>query len=224
MDDTVKVVLLVVYGYLIGSVPSAYVVGRVVKGIDLRALGSGTMGASNVWYHVGKGWIFPVGFFDVFVKGSSPMWIARGLDMDLSVQAAAGFMAVIGHNWPIFLKFLGGRGVAPIVGVLIAMGRLELGAFIVIGTAGWRLTGSAAVWVLIGMAMLPLFSLWWQRPTAVVLLMVGILSVTVAKRLASNSLKASGIGIIPLLWNRLVYDRDIRDHDAWVNRDQAATE
>ena len=189
-----------------------------------RNVGSGTVGGSNVWYNVGKRWIFPVGIFDLFVKGTTPVYVAQALGLDLGVQVGAGLLAVVGHNWPVFLKFRGGRGVSPIVGVLVALGRLELGVFIIIGTAGWRVTHASAVWVLVGMATLPLLALWWDRPAPAVLLMAGILAVTVVKRLASNGRNPSGSGLVPLLWNRLVFDRDIRDHDAWVRRGQAAPE
>ena len=155
MDDSVKVALALAYAYLLGSVPSGYLVGRLVRGVDLRNVGSGTVGGSNVWYNVGKRWIFPVGIFDLFVKGTTPVYVAQALGLDLGVQAGAGLLAVVGHNWPVFLKFRGGRGVSPIVGVLVALGRLELGVFIIIGTAGWRVTHASAVWVLVGMASLP---------------------------------------------------------------------
>ena len=224
MDDSVKVALALAYAYLLGSVPSGYLVGKLVRGVDLRNVGSGTVGGSNVWYNVGKRWIFPVGIFDLFVKGTTPVYVAQALGLDLGVQVGAGLLAVVGHNWPVFLKFRGGRGVSPIVGVLVALGRLELGVFIIIGTAGWRVTHASAVWVLVGMASLPLLALWWDRPTPTVLLMAGILTVTVVKRLASNGRNPSGSGLVPLLWNRLVFDRDIRDHDAWVRRGQAAPE
>ena len=215
MSDELRITAILAYGYLLGSVPMAYVTGRLVKGVDLRKVGSGTVGASNVWYNVGKFWIFPVGIFDLFVKGLTPVFIARGLDLGVEVQAGAGILAVVGHNWPLYLKFQGGRGVAPTVGVLIAMARLELAAFIVIGTVGWQLTRGSAVWVLIGFASLPALAWYWDRPVAVVLLMLGLLLITITKRLASNSLR--GVGTRVLL-NRLVFDRDIADHDAWMHR------
>ena len=218
MEEGLKIAGALLYGYLLGSINLAYIVGRLVKGVDLREMGSGTVGSSNVWHNVGKLWIFPVGIFDLFVKGMTPAFLARGLGLELEVQALAGLLAIIGHDWPVFLGFKGGRGVAPTVGVLVALGRLELSAFIILGTAGWQVTRNAAVWVLVGLATLPFFALLWGRPTSIVLLMVGIFLVTVAKRLASNSLKSPGVSVPRLLLNRLIYDRDIADNDAWVQR------
>ena len=218
MDDSLKIALVLIYAYLLGSVPAAYIVARLVKGIDLRKVGSGTIGASNVYYNVGRFWIVPVGIFDLFVKGLTPVYLARTLGLEIEVQAAAGLLAVVGHNWPVTLGFKGGRGVAPSVGALLALGRLELAFFIVITSAGWQFTKASGVWVLLGFVSLPFVALYFQRPTAVVLLMTGLLLITIAKRLASNSLRGSGIPLPRLLFNRLMYDRDIADHDAWVQR------
>jgi len=218
MDDSLKIAIALAYGYLLGAVTMSYVVARAIKGIDLRKVGSGNVGASNVWIHVGTFWAFPIGIFDVFVKGLTPALVARALDLELDVQVAASLLAIVGHNWPVWLKFQGGRGIAPTAGVLLSLGRLELAAFVVLATAGWQLTKSSPVWVLIGFGTLPLLSLWWGRPTETVWLMIGILGITVAKRLASNSLKSPGVSLPRVLLNRLLFDRDIADHDTWVER------
>jgi len=218
MDDSLKIAIALAYGYLLGAVPMSYLVARAIKGIDLRKVGSGNVGASNVWIHVGTFWAFPIGIFDVFVKGLTPALVARALDLELDVQVAASLLAIVGHNRPVWLKFQGGRGIAPTAGVLLSLGRLELAAFVVLATAGWQLTKSSPVWVLIGFGTLPLLSLWWGRPTETVWLMIGILGITVAKRLASNSLKSPGISLPRVLLNRLLFDRDIADHDTWVER------
>ena len=218
MDDSLKIALVLVFGYLLGSVTSAYIVGRVVKGVDLRKVGSGTVGASNVYYNVGRFWIVPVGVFDLLVKGLVPIYLARALDLGIGVQVVAGLLVVVGHNWPLFLGFTGGRGVAPAVGVLLALGRLELAFFIVLAATGWRFTKSSAVWVLAGFVALPLAAIYFGKPVEVVLLMVALLLITVVKRLASSSLRGSEIGLLRLLFNRLIYDRDIADHAAWVHR------
>ena len=218
MDDSLQIALVLLFAYLLGSVPAAWIAARLVKGIDLRNVGSGTIGASNVYYNVGRFWIVPVGIFDLFVKGLTPVFLARALDLGIEAQAAAGLLSVVGHNWPVFLRFKGGRGVAPSVGALLALGRLELAFFIVITSAGWQFTKASGVWVLVGFASLPLVALYFQRPSAVVLMMAGLLLITIVKRLASNSLRGSGVPLPQLLLNRLLYDRDIADHDAWVRR------
>ena len=96
MDDSLKIALVLVFGYLLGSVTSAYIVGRVVKGVDLRKVGSGTVGASNVYYNVGRFWILPVGVFDLLVKGLAPIFLARALDLGIGVQVDGG---PAGRRW-----------------------------------------------------------------------------------------------------------------------------
>ena len=218
MDDSLKIAIALAYGYLLGAVPMSYVVARAVKGIDLRKVGSGNVGASNIWIHVGKFWVFPIGVFDVFGKGLTPALVARALDLELDVQVIASLLAIVGHNWPVWLKFQGGRGIAPTAGVLLSLGRLELAAFVVLATAGWQLTKSSPVWVLISFGMLPVLSWYWGGSAEAVWLTSGILGITVAKRLASNSLKSPGVSLPRLLLNRFLFDRDIADHDAWVER------
>ena len=224
MDDSLKIALALSVGYLLGSVPTAYMVGRFVRGIDIRRVGSGNVGASNVWIHVGKPWAFLIGAFDLFVQGMGPPLVARALGLGIEWQAAAGLLAVIGHNWPVFLRFEGGRGLAPAVGVMIALARLELAVFILVGVAGWQLTRNSAVWALVGFALLVPLSLYWERPDAIVLLVGGLLLVTVVKRLTSNRLRGTGVPVRQLVVNRLLYDRDIADADAWVRRGAAAPE
>ena len=219
MDDSLKIALVLSYGYLIGSVPTAYLAGRILRGIDIRRVGSGNVGASNVWYSVGQRWVVPIGAFDILVQGMSPPLIARAMGLEIEVQAAAGLLAVIGHNWSVFLRFEGGRGVAPALGVAMALARLELSVFLLVAVAGWRLTRGAALWVLVGFGTLPLLSLYWDRPTGVVLAMAGLFLVVVAKRLTSNKLRSTGVPVPRLMMNRLLYDRDIADHDEWVRRD-----
>jgi glycerol-3-phosphate acyltransferase PlsY len=224
LDESAKIAAVIIYGYLLGSVNSAFIAGKLVKGIDLRKVGSGTVGAANVWYHVGHFWIFPVGVFDMFVKGMTPVYIARySLDLSIEAQAAAGLMAVVGHNWPVFLRFHGGRGVAPTIGALLALARIELVMFIVLATAGWRLTNSSAVWVLIGMVLMPMWAVVWGRPTAIVAALVGLAAIAIVKRLMPGTRNTSGTGYGRLMLNRLLYDRDIADHDAWVQRGQGSS-
>ena len=219
MDEPLKIVLALAYAYILGSISLAYLIGRMVKGIDLRKVGSGTVGAANVWHNVGRWWIFPVGIFDLFVKGLTPVLLARyALDLDLNIQALAGFMAILGHDWPVFLSFHGGRGIAPMVGVLMALARIELTLFIVISLVGWRLTNSAAVWVLISLALLPVWSMAWGRPAAIVWLVTGILVLTIIKRLTSNFRPGVPISKPRLFWNRLVYDRDFGDRETWMGQ------
>ena len=225
MSEEVKIALLFLYAYLVGSIPMAYLFGRILKGIDLREYGSGNVGTSNAWVHVAKWVIFPVGLFDTVVKGSSPLWIARYiLGLGPEVQAAAGLLAMAGHNWSPYMGFRGGRGIGPAAGVMFGLYPprfpLEMFAFAVVGTSGWLIFRNSALWVLISLALLPVGSILWSRPLPIVLLMVALLSLTAIKRMTSNRgmLKVGGNSRKQVLLNRLLYDRDVRNREEWVYR------
>lgn len=204
--------------YLLGSVPSAYLVGKLIKNVDLRNVGSGTLGASNVYYHVGRFWVIPVGLFDGLIKGSLPITIAQFFELGISLQVTLGLTAIIGHNWPVFLKFKGGRGVAPSLGVLLSLGRLELAFFTVIACAGWQLYRSAPVWVLLGFLSLPFVSFYLGKPNQIILLMLGLIICTIVKRLLSNSFTNPAQNLRTLILYRIIFDRDISDQSTWVKK------
>ena len=103
--------------YLMGSFPMAYVIGRLGKGIDIRQVGTRNMGAMNVFYQVGFWGGVMVLVVDIG-KGAAAVALARGLGVPLSVELLAGVMAVIGHGFPVFLRFRGGRGGATCIGIL----------------------------------------------------------------------------------------------------------
>lgn len=102
--------------YLIGSFPSAYIAGRLGKGIDIRQVGSKNMGTTNVFYHVG----IVAGIFVLLAdvgKGIAAIALARYWGTPELVQMLAGAMAIVGHIYPVFLKFRGGKGGATAIGV-----------------------------------------------------------------------------------------------------------
>mgnify|MGYP001027719627 CR=1 FL=1 len=113
----VNVFIAIISGYLLGSIPSGYIAGRLNKNIDIRDVGSKNMGAINVYYEVGLKEAILVLLADV-AKGIGTILLARWLGVPLAFQLLAGVAAVVGHAFPIFLKFRGGRGGATAVGIL----------------------------------------------------------------------------------------------------------
>lgn len=109
-----------VIGYLLGSIPFAYIVARLKKGIDIRQVGGGNVGALNVYREVGPAFGIIVLVTDL-IKGVLIVYIARWLGLSDIWVCVAGFAAVAGHNWPVFLNFRGGRGAVTIMGVLIPL-------------------------------------------------------------------------------------------------------
>jgi len=102
--------------YLLGSVPSAYIVARFVAGVDIRQVGDGNMGAKNTFESVGKLAGVVVGVADVG-KGALAVAMARYFSVSEEVALLAGACAVLGHDFPLFLGFRGGQGMAAMVGI-----------------------------------------------------------------------------------------------------------
>jgi len=214
----VLAVLLITGGYLLGSIPSAYWAGRWIKGIDLRQYGSGTVSGSMVWEHVARWAIFPVGIFDI-AKAALPTWLGLELDLGENIAAAAGLAAVVGHNWPIYLGFKGGRGLSPFIGVLLIIfpwGFPWMLAFLAIGF----LLGDSAPWALASLGTLPLPAYWLDKLATVSFAAGSMLLVTLGKRLEANGrpLPPPGIERRQVLLRRLILDRDILSHTEWINR------
>ena len=117
-NEVLFIAIALVAAYLIGSIPPAYITGRLIKGIDIRQVGTRNMGAMNVFYQVG----FAVGLLVLAVdigKGAAAVALARWLGVPEIAAWLAGAAAVIGHNFPVFLKFHGGRGGATCIGILV---------------------------------------------------------------------------------------------------------
>lgn len=115
-----KFVGVILAGYLLGAIPFGILISRLVKGIDVRRYGSGKIGATNVIRTVGSKAGLISMLLDV-AKGSLAVLISWLVLHTPAAQVAAGAAAVVGHNWSIYIRFQGGRGVAVFVGGLFAM-------------------------------------------------------------------------------------------------------
>ena len=213
---------LYILSYLMGAIPVAYIIGKTVKGVDIRGYGSGNVGSSNVFHHVGRKWAVLLGVLEILVKGALPVWIAiYVLDWDRSSAVLIGppLLAVAGHNWSIFLKFQGGRGLAVGTGTLLGFSPILLGAFAVVSIGGWTVTRSSGVWVLISLALLPVWSVIAGEPATITFFSLGLVLLTVLKRLLSNwTPLPEGLPKAKVLFNRLFRDRDVDDKADWVRR------
>ena len=117
-----------IIAYLLGSFPSAYIIGRFRKGVDIRTVGSRNMGAMNTFYRVGFWYGILVLVLDIG-KGAAAVAIAGALMrlgnptdfLLLLIQLIAGVIVVLGHAFPVFLKFKGGKGGATCIGVLVCL-------------------------------------------------------------------------------------------------------
>jgi len=139
--------LILFLGYLFGSFPSGYLAGKIAKGIDIRTLGSGSTGATNVLRHIGKRAAITVFLIDVF-KGVLSIVLAKYFLLNDSWQVAIGLSTLIGHIWPVWLNWKGGKAVATGLGVFLGLswqvGLATLGIFIIMITL-FRIVSLASV-------------------------------------------------------------------------------
>ncbi|MBN1273623.1 MAG: glycerol-3-phosphate 1-O-acyltransferase PlsY [Candidatus Aminicenantes bacterium] len=122
-----------ILSYLLGAVPSGYIIYRLVKKKDIRKEGSGSTGATNVLRLMGFKFALPVLLFD-FLKGFLPAFLALRIFPDRRVALVCAFLAVLGHCYPVYIGFRGGKGIATMMGVYASLGilpcLLSLGVFI----------------------------------------------------------------------------------------------
>ncbi|MET0395864.1 MAG: glycerol-3-phosphate 1-O-acyltransferase PlsY [Longimicrobiaceae bacterium] len=157
--------LLVVAGYLLGSVPASYVAGRLVRGIDLREHGSGNLGATNTFRVLGAKVAAPVMFFDV-LKGFVPAWYFPLWDSspDWRWALAYGAAAIVGHVFSLYMRFRGGKGVATGAGVFLALAPAAVGGAFLVWLATLRLGRMVSLAsIMAALTMLPLLWLTSER-------------------------------------------------------------
>ncbi|MGA2670993.1 MAG: glycerol-3-phosphate acyltransferase [Dehalococcoidia bacterium] len=156
-------ILSIIIGYLLGSIPTAYIVARKRKGIDIRNVGSRNMGAANVMREIGTREGIFVGLIDI-AKGAGAILIVQTLNISELWVFGAGFAALVGHNFPVFAGFRGGKGSATVIGIFLVLAPLSMLVTLVIVAIPFFTTRkfSAAILigialVVVGFALLPLF-------------------------------------------------------------------
>jgi len=112
--------LIIPLGYLLGSIPTAYIAGRLLKGQDIRQIGDGNMGANNAFSQLGHKAGITIGILDAS-KGALAILLAHAVSLPQMAILATGMATVIGHNWPVFIGFRGGRGESTTIGILLVI-------------------------------------------------------------------------------------------------------
>ena len=171
---TLTIPFTLLAGYLLGSIPAGYLAGRWLRGVDIRSLGSGSTGATNVLRQFGKGPALVVFLVDV-LKGTAAVLLAKALLQPLGVPlthasadwisdgwvVAAGLAALAGHIWPVWLGWRGGKAVATALGMLLGLtwpvGLACFGVFLTVLSASRIVSLSSVVAAL----ALPLLMLGW---------------------------------------------------------------
>lgn len=171
--------LAIIIGYLLGTLPTAYVVTRLWAKRDIRTLGGGNVGFMNIFREVGIAPALVVVFIDI-AKGVAAIAIAKwGLNTSDAFVLLAGLAAVIGHNWMPWLKFTGGKGMATAIGIIITLFLaygypLQLGIFIFIVLIPIVITHNVALSMALGLIALP-FIVWFGTHSAFAAIMAAVL-------------------------------------------------
>jgi glycerol-3-phosphate acyltransferase PlsY len=201
-------ILSTVIGYLLGSIPTAYIVARKMKGIDIRNVGSLNMGAANVMREIGIYEGLFVGLIDI-AEGAGAILIARALNTSELWVFGAGFAALVGHNFPVFVGFRGGKGSATVIGIFLVLAPLSMLVTLVIVAIPFFTTRkfSAAILigialVVVGFALLPLF-IWLFEGSLMLVRYVFAIGIFMLVRNPSGIKQVLAKGVI----KDMIYDR-----------------
>ncbi len=185
-NEIVTGIIAIIIGYLLGSTPSAYIATRLATGKDIRQLGGGNVGGLNTYREVGVWSAAIVGIVDVG-KGAAAVAIAHWLlDLSPAFVLLAGLGAVIGHNWMVWLKFSGGKGMGAAIGALAVVMPLYgywQGLLIFLGVIliPFIITRNVALSTATGLVFLPLI-IWLGVKSGTATIMAIILGLLIAIR------------------------------------------
>ena len=221
--ELVKFLLLPTTAYLVGSFPSASIWTRLLRGVDIHEVGTGNSGASNVSRIVGNMSGLVVLFFDSLIKGFLPTLLFVWLDIPIWTLILSSLSLVAGHNWSVFLRFKGGRGIATSIGVVLGVGMWWQMLIMAIGPGligRGLIYKDSAPWTIASLLMLISLTLIYESQIYVIWLLIGLLALMVLKRLMSNSgipyLRPDFFSVIFL---RVIFDRDVMSKKDWINCD-----
>lgn len=203
-------------GYLIGSIPVAWLTGRFAHDVDIREVGSGNAGASNVWQSVSKTLVVPVGLVQIS-QGAAAVLIARAAGQPDAVQIAAGIATVIAHDWNPWLGFKGGRGIGQTIGVLLIASPAALALFALVALIGVVLR-AIPQFIALALVLTPAAAIVAGETGPVVFGCAALAALALVKRVLANGARKPGTTRSEAWRNRLLFDRDIREREQWVRR------
>jgi len=164
-----------VASYLVGAIPTSYLVSRTFAKIDLRQHGSGNLGATNLYRVLGWKYAVPVALFDI-AKGAIPVLVfAPRVSSSELYALACGVAAIIGHVFSVFVGFKGGKGVATAAGVMLALTPLALAVAAAVWGVVVMLTGYVSLASIAAAAVLPVAVYLLEPPDIPQLLWIDVL-------------------------------------------------
>ena len=155
--------LSIIIAYLLGALPTAYIAGRLKLGADIRQRGGGNMGALNATRELGLKIGVAVLLIDI-AKGAGAVLIAKYLGVSQIWVFLAGFAAVVGHCWPVYLKFKGGKGAATAIGVFLGLTPVPIACSIPIALLVIGFTSNVTLGMGVGFLFYPLWLWLFDQP------------------------------------------------------------
>lgn len=182
----VEIIAVIFGAYIIGSIPTGYLVVKAFKGEDIRKIGSGSTGATNVKRVMGKKWFFAVMLLDAF-KGALPVLLAKFLTVSMVslglLPVIASVAVIIGHSKSVFLGFTGGKSVSSGVGTILAL-NWQVGLILaVIWGIITYFTKYVSVGSIIALCLSPILMFVFKQPLAyVIYCLIGAIYITYLHR------------------------------------------
>ena len=159
-----RLVIAFIAAYLVGAIPTSFLIGKWVKGIDLRTVGSGSLGATNLYRVLGWKFAVPVALFDA-LKGATPVAIFGPWAGTTTTGALLlGITAVFGHVFSVFVSFNGGKGVAPSAGIVLGLAPSAFGVTLAIWGVVLSISGYVSLASIVAALVLPA-AIWLLQPS-----------------------------------------------------------
>jgi glycerol-3-phosphate acyltransferase PlsY len=177
-------ILLIVLAYLIGAIPSGYLIFRLGDKKDIRSFGSGATGATNVLRLRGWKYALPVLVIDV-LKSALPVWLILRLTSDRRLAMAAAVAVVLGHCFPVYLRFRGGKGVSTAMGAYAVLAPLPFTVSLAVFVGAVAATRFVSLGSLLGTLAFPFVAFLWKNDLELAMLGMAVF-IIVAARHAGN--------------------------------------
>ncbi len=159
-----KIALIILGCYLLGSIPFGYIAGKLFKKIDIRELGSGNIGATNVFRILGPSLASLVLIVDIG-KGIFSIYLVQYFNIDnLLILTIAGLAVICGHDWSLFLGFKGGKGIATTFGVIFALNPIISILAIVVWVVVMIITRYASLSSILAVISIMIFTILFKQP------------------------------------------------------------
>lgn len=193
-----KIALIILGCYLLGSIPFGYIAGKLFKKIDIRELGSGNIGATNVFRILGPSLASLVLIADIG-KGIFSIYLVQYFNIDnLLILTIAGLVVICGHDWSLFLGFKGGKGIATTFGVIFALNPIISILAIVVWVVVMIITRYASLSSILAVISIMIFTILFKQPYEYIIFSAIIIVLSIfkhkenIKRLRSGNEKKIG--------------------------------